>query len=158
MADDSVIEITGVDELISHLENSKDLATVLLMEAMNRSVDYVATDAAIPAPESKANQPPPPYYQRQVGTIYADGSTRGESQDIRNKWEKQIAIQDDGVIGTVANSATYAPWVHHPQKQIPIHAVREWRTTTRITENVRGKVIEFFGFASDRLAKFMNRS
>ena len=155
MADDSVVEITGVDELIAHISDSKNQATVLLLRAANQSVDYVASDAAVYAPESEANAPPPPYYQRGVGTMYADGSTRGESQQMNEKWAKEIDIQDDGVIGTVSNSATYAPWVHHPQKQIPIHAARGWRTTTKITENVKGRVVEFFSIAAAQLASFM---
>lgn len=150
------IEVDGFDEILSRFAAGDRLADGVLTGAMAQAVELVGNDAAIPAPESDSNQPPPPYYIRGIGTQY-EGGNRGESQDIRNKWEKTIEKQDDGIIGTVENKVSYAPWVHSMTRQIPIHTSREWRKVDKIAQDTQKRVFEFFEQAARNWAAYMRK-
>jgi hypothetical protein len=157
MADGFTIDITGIDEQIEKYSQADPMAEQLLTGAMGQAVDLVQTDAAIYAPESDANQPPPPFYQRGTGTIYADGSTRGESQQMGSRWERTITLEDDGVIGTVSNPVTYSPWLHSMSRQTPVHAARDWRRVDRIARDTEERVFQFFKNSAATLSAFLRR-
>jgi hypothetical protein len=157
MADGFTLEITGIDELITKYSQADPMAEQILTGAMGLAVDLVQTDAEIYAPESEANQPPPPFYQRGTGTIYADGSTRGESQQMGSHWEKLITLEDNGVIGTVSNPVTYSPWLHSIIRQTPVHAARGWRKVDKIAQDTEERVVQIFNNAAATLAAFLRR-
>ena len=147
--------VEGFDDVIAKFAEGDELATRLLSGAMTQSVALVGNNAAGYPPESSANAPPPPYYQRGVGTIYADGSTRGESQQMNTKWNREVAISDDEIVGTVENTATYAPFVHGMVRQIPIHQSRDWRKVDKIALDTRDGVLQFFQIAAGQWASMM---
>lgn len=149
------IEVTGINEIVDRYIAGDLIAEGLLLEGMTRSLDYVGLNAEFYPPESEANQPPPPYYIRGVGTQYVN-SNRGESQHLGETWDKSISKEDQGVIGTILPTATYAPYVHGTQSQIPIHNARGWRKVTQIAEDVTPIVLDIFSDVAKKLAAFLN--
>lgn len=151
------IEVTGISELVDKYVAGDLLAEGLLIEGMERAVNYVGKNAALfPAPETDANQPPPPYYIRGVGTQYAN-SNRGESQHLGDEgtWDKEITKENDGLIGTVTPTATYAPYVHGINSQRKFHADTGWRKVTQIAEDVTPHIVDIFSEATVKLIKFL---
>jgi hypothetical protein len=160
MPDDTVeISIDGVDELLNRFQAADPVATQLLTDAMGNSLDYIAQDAEVYPPESDANAPPPPYYIRGTGTQYANGTNRQESLQLNEHWEKEITLENDGIVGTafVGDSIVpYAKYVHSPNFQRGFHGARGWRTTVKIAEDVTDKVRENFSLATAQLVAFLN--
>ena len=154
MADGYTIEITGIDEIISKFQQGDQVADKLLTNAMSQAVDLVGKDAGIYPPETASNQPPPPYYIRGQGTQYATFNM-GESKDLRNQWEKTVEKVDEGVIGTVENKVSYAPWVHGIQSQAWFHTRNNWRKVDQIATDTESRIVEYFEIAAQQWANFM---
>lgn len=84
-------------------------------------------------PETEANQPPPPYYQRGTGMIYPD-KTVFSSDRLGEKWRWEIEKTDDGAVLVIINEATnqvsgvgYASFVHGDrEEQAPWHSATGW--------------------------------
>jgi hypothetical protein len=157
MADESpiTIEVTGIDELLARYQLSEQISTQLLVDAMGNALDYVAQDAATYPAETAANQPPPPYYIRGTGTQLAHRNL-GESQQLGEHWAEEVSLENDGVIGTVSNAVTYAPYVQGRTMQAGPLATIGWRTVSKIKDDVSDKVTEYFQVASKLLVAFLN--
>uniref|UniRef100_A0A6M3J4M5 Tail protein n=1 Tax=viral metagenome TaxID=1070528 RepID=A0A6M3J4M5_9ZZZZ len=97
-------------------------------------------------PSSEANRPGGPgsrWYERGYGSRWLTmrGQMRGRktSQMLGRKWQKQRR----GRIGAVLGSpVTYAPYVHHDERQARFHGQRGWVTDKKAVEYVvrSGKV------------------
>lgn len=149
------IIVTGIDEILSRFVAAEQVSTQLLVDAMGNALDYVAQDAATYPAETDANQPPPPYYIRGTGTQLANRNV-GESEQLGSKWEKELAIQNDGVVGTVLNPVTYAPYVQGQTRQTGILRGIGWRNVVQIRDDVKDKVQEYFSVATQTLVTFLN--
>lgn len=149
------IETKGVQRMINRMQQGDLVAQQLLVGTMQQAVDLTAANAAVPAPLSEANQPPTPYYIRDVGTQYADHN-RGESQHLSKSWAGVVEIRDEGVVGKVApRNVTYAKYVHGMTSQLPKHRGRGWRNVGKITSNVRRRVLELFSATSRRFVRYL---
>jgi hypothetical protein len=78
-------------------------------------------------PETEANSPPPPYWQRGVGRMTGAGGANPRSQNLGDQWR----IEEGRDEFTVSNPVTYAVWVHDPDKQAEFHKRRGWKTVTQ---------------------------
>lgn len=88
---------------------------------------------AIYPPETEANQPPPPYYQRGTGMVLAD-MTLYTSDQLGQKWYWDVIETPDGAELIIKNEAKnritgegYGSYVHgDSSEQAPYHAARGW--------------------------------
>lgn len=149
------LETKGVQRMVNRMQQGDLVAQQLLVGTMQQAVDLTAANAAVPAPTSEANQPPTPYYVRDVGTQYADHN-RGESQHLSKNWGGVVEIRDEGVVGKVSpRSVTYAKYVHGLTSQIEAHRRRQWRNVGKITSDVRRRVVELFGQSAKRFGRYL---
>lgn len=100
-------------------------------------------------PESEANRPPAPYYERGRGTIRADGTSLGGSERLGTQWYVDRYSQMGVVIG---NRASYAPFVNGPE-QAWFHAPRGWRILDEVAEEKMQDIIDVYQAWIDRLIK-----
>lgn len=152
------ISIEGIDELQAKFIAGDAIATQLLSDAMGFAVDYVAQDAATYPAETDANQPPPPYYIRGVGTQLANRNLQ-DSRQLGQNWQKEITLNNDGVVGTVSvdeGTVPYAPYVHGQTLQAGVLAGIGWRKVTQIRDDVNDRVQEYFQVATQLLVAFLN--
>lgn len=141
----ATVEISGIEELLLLYQAGDAVAEGLLLEGMERSVNYAVKNAVWAPEETEANQPPPPYYIRDVGTQYKDHN-RNESQHMsqEDSWDKTIEMIDNGVIGTIEPIPTYAPYLHGIQSQTRIHASRGWRKVDAIANDINDHIQDIF--------------
>ena len=156
MADDIVsIQIENIDEILARYQSAEQEATQFLVDAMGNALDYVANDAEIYPAETDANQPPPPFYVRGVGTQLSNRNM-GESEQLGQNWKEELSLENDGVVGSVYNPVTYAPYVQGRSRQTGILAAIGWRTVVTIRDDVKDKVQEYFDVATQLLVTFLN--
>lgn len=151
------ITIDGIDELLGLYMAGDSVAESLLEDGMERAINYGVRNAIMAPEETEANQPPPPYYIRDVGTQYKNGTNRGESQHISHEesWDTQIEKIDSGLVGTIQPTATYAPYLHGLQSQIPIHASRGWRKVDAIASDINDTIQDMFAEQAAKLKAYL---
>lgn len=148
------IDLKGVTKMLVRYEQGDLVAQQLLAKSMQQAVDLAGTNAAVYVPESKANQPPTPYYIRGTGTQYAN-SNRGESKQLGTHWNKVVELQDNGVVGRVSNDTPYGPFVHGQAAQMWFHALRKWRTVGKIASDMRPKINAVFVEGAKIFARYL---
>lgn len=83
-------------------------------------------------PATAANQPPTPYYQRGVGTVYK-GGTRHTSQRYGSRWK----IKSRGYTTVATNTATYAKYLVGDDDQAKAMAKIGWRKLGDVSKEKR---------------------
>ena len=147
------IKIEGADQLAKRLRTAGDLIRkTAMLDGMQDATKYVATNAAVYPPASKANAPPPPYYIRGKGTQY-EKYNRGESEQLGDHWERGVSERGDGVQGVVENKTSYAPWVHSVVRQRWFHKINNWRNIERIKNDVEQGVVQIFRSGVEKVLK-----
>lgn len=112
--------------------------------------------AKIYPPSTIANSPSMPrWYERGYGPRWrkADGSVGGRatSETLGKRWTSRTTSNTRAVIG---NNASYAPFVHDPERQASALDRIGWKTTDQIAEEEEIKVLKAIQKAVDReLAK-----
>src|SRR3990167_1208613 len=100
------IKIEGADQLAKRLRTAGDLIRkTAMLDGMQDATKYVATNAAVYPGLTDANAPPPPYYIRGRGTQY-EKYNRGESEQLKLRWDRMVSERGDGVQGVVENKAS----------------------------------------------------
>jgi hypothetical protein len=143
-------------ELLSRLNEG---TTVVIPRELTHMVEEIVEESIAVAqeypPETEANQPPPPYYQRGAGMIgYGGGLVPGKySENLGAQWVYEITPTEHGADGTITNRASYSGYVHgdlqdeHPQ--VPWHAEIGWPIMADV---VRAQVGEAQGGPAARVA------
>ena len=149
------IKVIGADETAQKFTLGAAGMWSLLGDAMESSLKYVHTDASTYPPETEANQPPPPYYVRGVGTQTKTGNL-GESQQLGSRWSETTELKSKTLTGTLSNPVTYASHVHLKATQRPFHAARGWRTVETITQEAIPQIIGFFEDAIRKVVQFLS--
>jgi hypothetical protein len=119
-------------------------------ERINEAMEEIAVESILVfkdyPPETEANQPPPPYYQRGIGYYGRTGQITKPSQQLDTQWAYSIDSTENSVRLEIENIATYAQYVHgdEDQLQMPWHAARGWphgaRTVADIVGGMEGDV------------------
>lgn len=73
-------------------------------------------------PETEANRPPAPYYERGLGTVYASGRSDKSSENFGKQW----TIRPYGKGVRIGNSASYAEYVSGRKQPLHMHR-KGWR-------------------------------
>jgi len=147
------IDIKGDKELAAKLRQVESaIRRTAMAGGMQDATKYVATNAAVYPPASKANAPPPPYYIRGKGTQY-EKYNRGESEQLGDHWERGVSERGDGVQGVVENKTSYAPWVHSVVRQRWFHKINNWRNIERIKNDVEQGVVQIFRSGVEKVLK-----
>lgn len=78
-------------------------------------------------PETEANQPPPPYYERGVG-IHLVNKILRTSQQMDTRWSVDVRRSEGLIEAHIRNSATYSSYAHGlpGEEQASFHTMREW--------------------------------
>lgn len=132
-------DTTQLDEYIARLDRFFKSELISKTVGLLRKVGD-ATQEALEEypPETEANRPPPPYYQRGLGTV-----TRNfvipESQQLGENWEQQTLVGQNEVEHHIRNEVTYAAYVHGQQLQAGFHARRGWPIAIDVAESVVGE-------------------
>jgi hypothetical protein len=139
-----VIDISrNVDQLTERYVAGEQMAIELLITGMERSINYAALNAAFYPPETEANQPPVPYYIRGTGTQYAIHN-RMESQQLSDSWTKEITLDNNGVVGKLMPTATYAPFLHGMLARKLSNMAIGWRNVGEIALDVAPLIVDIF--------------
>lgn len=100
-------------------------------------------------PETEANQPPPPYYERGVGNYGWFGTVTKVSEDLKSQWRHEVTVSGNTVTGKLSNIASYAKRVHNeqggdalPPYQARFHAKRGWPTAQAAVRRAAGMETE----------------
>ena len=157
------------------LSTLNEATTVVIPRELSHMIEEIIEESVAAAqdypPETEANQPPPPYYQRGAGMIGYDGSIvpGKESENLGGQWTYEIIPTESGADGTLTNNASYAHWVHGEDTQMPWHARTGWLTIADIVraqagEATKGTAARAAGAAKDavenaaqRIVNFFNR-
>src|SRR3990167_2090500 len=150
------IKVIGADEIAQKFTLGGAGTWSLLGDAMESSLKYVHNYASIYPPETEANQPPPPYYVRGVGTQKTKTGNLGESQQLGSHWSETTELKSKTLTGTLSNPVTYASHVHLKATQRPFHAARGWRTVETITQEAIPQIIGFFEDAIRKVVQFLS--
>lgn len=102
------VEVSGIKEWIAALKKfptvlPKNMASAGL-EAINMILDTVGLRAY--PPETAANRPPTPYYQRGLGTVYKTGVS-ATSENYGKKWTTEA----ESFLAKAKNTASYAQFL-----------------------------------------------
>ena len=132
------IQIEGIDELIKKL--GKVEGPKVLVEPMEWSVATVEDSISTYPPEIP-------------GSSYRRGQDP-RSEDLGGRFTgvgfvKKIRESVNGVVGSVGNNASYAPWVISHQFQAGIHRGR-WKTDLQVINEKRNGIERRFKLAIDK--------
>jgi len=136
------VRVEGLDEVVRKMErlaNGKIVTDTLTAYALK-----VEEDVKPYPPESEANRPPEPYYQRLVGTVTNNGIRR-TSQQMRDKWY----VKSDKREVSLNNRATYSGFVQG-LNQARFHGQRGWKIAHRRAEQMLGKLEDIFRFEFEK--------
>ena len=129
------IEITGVDELITKLGKVSAMRT--LRPAMDKAMFRIQRDMK--------RYPPKP-----AGSTYRRGQDP-RSEDLGNRWTTRVQQSATGLVGTVGNNASYAPWVQSHQFQA--RHMTHWQTDADVVEQNRAAIVADFKRVIDEVIK-----
>lgn len=135
MADRMSLRLEGVDELQRKLGT---LVTArVLRESLRSAGETIKTEASQYPPETAANRPPYPYYQRGLGTWTSRARVRKVSENLSKQWRVKVSGAKSV---TISNKASYAEFVHGV-KQALFHRQRGWKrlkpTAKRLMPKIR---------------------
>lgn len=100
-------------------------------ESQSKAQQVVALLQDYP-PETDANNPPSPYWQRGVGRVWGSGHISPNSQKLGSRW----SITHNPATTEIENPVTYAVHVHSTKKQAWFHKERGWLTIGAALEKV----------------------
>lgn len=92
------------------------------------------TDLQQYPPETSANQPPPPYYERGRGYVGFGGNVLAgkESENLKDQWSFEVSGGGDSIEGSLINRASYSGYVHGEELQATWHAAIGWPIATDV--------------------------
>lgn len=138
MADRVSFKLEGIDALENKLGTL--MAARTLQRAAKSAGEIIKDDAGQYPPESAANQPPAPYYQRGMGTVTSSGKVRRTSENLSKRW--RMDANASGV--DITNTASYAQFVHG-RRQASFHARRGWKqlkpTARRLMPQIQREIV-----------------
>ena len=136
------ILLSGAEEVVQKLN---DLQTIFIPREQEGSIEEILDESVarlqVYPSETDANQPPPPYYKRQVGMIgWNNRETPGKESELLNaNWQIEMTSSADGVTGTLRNVASYSGYVHDASPetpQVPWHARTGWSIGVDVVRGV----------------------
>lgn len=129
-------ESKDIDTVIKALQDGRrkflsDMRSALL-DRMNAAVERLSTYP----PETKGNQPPPPYWARGKGRVHANGDINPVSQQYTQSWMITDRTSDNDVTVMAQTDVTYAPWVVGTKQQAWFHGQNGWPTVRGALQQV----------------------
>ena len=118
------IEVTGLDKLQRGMSQfSKEIARNMSEAAHEAGKEVVETTGLQRyPPESDANRPPAPYYQRGVGMI-----TKSGIRAVSERYGTQFYVKREGQSTYIGNRASYAKYLADDQLQARAMGRLGWR-------------------------------
>lgn len=134
------------------LDRLEEVSTVSIPQETADAFEQILLDAIAELqsypPETSANQPPPPYYERGVGYFGRFGTLTKVSEDLKSQWTHEVTSSGDSVTGKLINIASYSKYVHNepgdpePPWQTGFHAQRDWPTAQGALRRAAGMETE----------------
>jgi len=151
------------DEILADLNK---VSTVVIPQETEEAFEDILQTAIqelrVYPPETAANQPPPPYYERGVGNIGWFGTVTKVSEDLKSQWKYEIIKSNNIVTGKLRNLASYAKYVHNEQSgdalppwQTRTHAKIGWPTAQAAVRRAAGMETE--STASKRIQQIVDK-
>lgn len=151
MADNGIrIEVRGLDKLIPKLNQVGEQLNEILQAAARESLAEVLGTVGLRKypPETEANQPPYPYYERGRGTWTSPGRNTGSSERYGTKWDESLVPYGARAV----NNASYAPYLAG-EEQAQAMAGKGWRKLRDVAEEKRAEIGKIFDGWIARLLK-----
>lgn len=127
------LEIRGLKELMTRLNDADGIAREELTRAMDKAVVVIHRRTSTYPPARPS-------------------STYRRTRRLGNSWDMEVKQLHSDVQGIVDNPTEYGPYVMSPDKQAYMHKGR-WATTAKIIEEQRQKVMGFFEYAVEQVVK-----
>ena len=142
MSDDFQIEIVGLDKLLAAFDKfPKKVARTVSQaghEVYNKVILPTKGLQNYPAPPPSST-PPAPYYKRGTGYMYADGGTKGNSENMAKRWY----VKSSGFKTTIGNSASYAIWAHGDEQSRAMARVG-WRKLFDVAKKSKTRITKIY--------------
>jgi len=150
MADGVHIEVRGLDKLVTKFDQFREQINKSLQSAAKESLTEVLDTQGLRKypPETDANRPPYPYYERGRGTWTGPGYNTGSSERYGTRWDESVIPYGAKAV----NNASYAPYLAG-EEQSSRMAEKGWRKLGDVAEEKRGTIKKIFDGWIDRLVK-----
>ncbi len=145
------IQVKGVDEIIKKLNGMTAELEDTIQAAGEESGKMLLAEEGLQKypPETDANRPPAPYYERGRGMWTSDSVNTGSSERLGTRW----VVERFGRLSTrIGNSASYAPFVHGTE-QAWFHVLHGWRELFGVAKEKEGEIQRIYQAWIDRLIK-----
>lgn len=151
MADNGIrIEVRGLDKLLPKLDQIREQIGKTLQSAAKESLTEVLDTEGLRKypPETDANRPPYPYYERGRGTWTGPGYNTGSSERYGTRWDESVIPYGARAV----NNASYAPYLAGDEQSSKM-AEKGWRKLQDVAEEKREKIKDIFQGWIDHLLK-----
>lgn len=105
------IRIRGLKEIETKLARFPRYLKAVQREFSRAASEVVLADQGggkpFYPPETEANKPPPPYYERGFGMHYVGGGVRASSEQM----DRRFVTDTNGWMTRIQNTASYSPYV-----------------------------------------------
>ena len=148
---DFQIEIVGLDKLLAAFEKfPKKVA-----RTMSQAGHEAANKAILPTeglqnypPETAANMPPAPYYERGKGMWTSATRNTYKSENLGKQWY----VKREGYKMRIGNRASYAKWVHGDE-QAGAMAGHGWRKLVDVTKEKLSRIQKVYQAWTNKLLR-----
>ena len=146
------LEVKGLDKIVKAFDKfPKEIQASMEKAGNEASEEIIQTEGlASPPPETDANAPPYPYYQRGLGTWTSPDRNLGNSENMPKKW----AVEARGYNTKIGNIASYSKWVHDDDFQAQAMGLIGWR---KLFQTAKSKTREITRIYQDRVNKLIRR-
>jgi len=144
------IIVTGLDKLAKAFNRFPKEITRNMSEAGHEAGKEIVETQGLQSypPETEANKPPTPYYQRGFGMIYKN-STKGTSEN----YGKQFYIKRVGDTTTIGNRASYAKYLTGKDDQAIAMGKKGWRILIEVAKEKLDKIKRIYQAWIDKTIK-----
>lgn len=150
MPNDIDIEVHGMKELNAAFEKFPRMVAKNMSQAAHEaSNDVILSTEGLKnyIGETKANQPPVPYYKRGTGMQVSESRNLMNSENLSKQW----TTKREGWITRIGNRASYAKWVHGDEQARAMGA-KGWRKLYDVAKEKIGAITKVYhGWVSKTL-------
>lgn len=145
------IEVKGLDKLLKALDKfPKEIIRTIEVAGELAGEEVIQTEGlANYPPETDANAPPYPYYERGRGTWTSPNRNLQNSEIMGKAW----TIEAQGYNTKVGNIASYSNWVHDDVDQAQAMGLHGWKKLFATAKSKAREITRIYQTRIDKLIK-----
>jgi hypothetical protein len=145
------IEVKGLDKIVKAFDKFPKEIQASMEKAGNEASDEIleTEGMASPPPETDANAPPYPYYQRGLGTWTSPDHNLRNSEIMPKAWNTVAR----GYNTKIGNIASYSKWVHDDDLQAQAMGLIGWKKLFATTKSKTREITRIYQNRVDKLIR-----